>query len=613
MADARATYAIDLEDGTSGAAESAASALTNLKRRLDADTAALAEMNKAMRNLKGATTPSLDAVKKLSDRIAEQKQKIAAGQGAILDLGGSFGKVRAATRPTKDAFGDLTKQAQQMPGPLGGVVGRLSNLRGMLAGGAVSVGVMAVAAGLAALAVAAVAATAALLKYGIAQAGARRAELLQLQGLTKVRNFWGVAAGSATELQGAIDKVAGSSALGRDKIAGYARELYQSHLRGNQLELALEAAAIKGAVLGDEAAKGAMQLAAGMNASGRSVKALSDDIKARFGGTAAAMMLDLGVQAEKLRENFAALFSGLKIEALLSGISSVTSLFSQATRSGQALRTIMQTMLQPLIDGIAATAPIVKRFFQGIIIGGLLVGIGLLYIRRAWRSVFGKSELVNSGDLMRVALGAGVVAATLLTGVLVALMAPLAGVAAYFYGLATAAAFVWKWITKAYDKIAAIEWSALGRSIVSGIVDGIKGAAAWLLSVIENLGTDTLNALSKKLGIASPSRMFARLGEAIPAGVEVGVDKGAPGARRAVAGIVDAPSMPDAAAGGAADAGTTAPGGRAGAITIEVGGIVVNSSAEKPAELVADIETELVRMLEGVAAQLGALVPRGAV
>ena len=76
MADVKSTYAIDLEDGTSGAAESAASALTNLKRRLDQDTAALSEMNKALRNLKGGSNASLEQVTALTEQIKQRWHKI---------------------------------------------------------------------------------------------------------------------------------------------------------------------------------------------------------------------------------------------------------------------------------------------------------------------------------------------------------------------------------------------------------------------------------------------------------------------------------------------------------------------------------------------------------
>ena len=54
MTDASATFEINLEDGTSGAAEHASNALSRLRRSIDADTKALAEMQRAMRTCRAA-------------------------------------------------------------------------------------------------------------------------------------------------------------------------------------------------------------------------------------------------------------------------------------------------------------------------------------------------------------------------------------------------------------------------------------------------------------------------------------------------------------------------------------------------------------------------------
>jgi hypothetical protein len=621
-ADATSTYAIDLEDGTSGAAESAANALVNLKKRLDQDTAALGEMNKALRNLKGGSNVSLEQVKALTEQIKLQKDKIAAGQQSIISLGGSFNKVRP--KPTRDGLAELAKTAQGMPGPLGGVLGKLASLREMIAGNVMRIALVGIAAGLIALTAAAVYATATLLKYAIAQAGARRSELLRLEGMTKMRNWWGLAAGNAKEMQGAIDRVTDSTNLGRDKAAEYTQQLYRMGLRGKNLEDALEGAAIKASAVGEEGAKSFMGWAAGANMAGQSVKRLTDDVKARFGGVVTAQMLDFDVQIERLHKNLGRLFADLSIEPFLKGLYSITQLFSQSTRSGQALRAVMTTLVQPLINAVTAAAPYVKRFFQGIVIGALLVSIALLSVRKWWRQTFGSSDMLKDLDLTKGALYAGVAAvgafglamvATfgLITAALVAaapfLWAAVTAVGALAVeGLILAAPFILGAVAigaliaagyQLYQLWKEIDWTGLGTSIVEGIVGGLKASAKWLIESVSELGTSALAALKDKLGIASPSKAFARLGVAIPQGIEAGVEQGSPAARNAVRGIVDAEL---GAGSGGAGGGVT--------VKVDVGGITVTTTGDKQAgDLVADLEPAIISLFERVAAQLGAAVP----
>ena len=261
-ADAKATFQVDLVDWTSGPAASAAKALQQLQRQIEGDQKALAAMQKAMRNLQGGGAKFADDVKKLKTAIEAKKAAIAQSQASFIALGGKLGDFKR--KSPKAMFDELRAAAGQMPGPIGGFAASLSKLKEFFSANALAIGIAATAAALLALAAAAAAATAALLKYGIAQASARRNELLRLEGLTKMRNWYGIAAGNAGEMQSAIDRVSGSTVLGRDKLEQYTSQLYRMGLRGENLGLALEAAAIKGAVLGDEGAKSAMGWAAGL-------------------------------------------------------------------------------------------------------------------------------------------------------------------------------------------------------------------------------------------------------------------------------------------------------------------------------------------------------------
>lgn len=598
-ADAKATFQVDLVDGTSGPAASAAKALQQLQRQIEGDQKALAAMQKAMRNLQGGTSVNIDQFRKLKAAIDQKKQSIAAAQASFLELGGSFSRSARGARPATSALAELGRVAQGMPGPIGGVVGSLGRLKALLSANALAIGIAATAAALLALAAAAAAATAAVLKYGIAQASARRNELLRLEGLTKMRNWYGIAAGNAGEMQSAIDRVSGSTVLGRDKLEQYTSQLYRMGLRGENLGLALEAAAIKGAVLGDEGAKSAMGWAAGLAMTGKSVRALTDDIKARFGGVAAKQLLDLDVQAQKMRESFGVLFRDLKIEGLLKAVQTVTSLFSQSTASGRALKSIVETVFQPMIDGVEQLTPLVRRFFQGMIIGALEIGIVLLKVRNWFKRTFGDSELLKGISLQTLAVKLGTVAVFGLAAVFGVLAAALSIAAGNVLLIYSAFGLLISSIVALVKKAWNFDWKSLGKSIVDGIVGGLKGGAKWVIDAVKNLGDASWKAFKSKLGIASPSKEFAKLGLAIPQGVEKGVNAGAPSVQGAVGDMVDVPK------GGAARAASSS-------MAVSIGEVHVHTSGTTAGEIARDFRRELEKVLKEVAFSMGAAVPGGA-
>lgn len=624
MADQTATFAIELEDKASGAATSAAQGLKRLRDQIDADKRALSQMQAAMKNLQGGTVVNIKQFKQLQEQILAKKASVAQAQSSFLALGGTFTKTGGSSSSFQARLAALSKQSAAMPGPLGGLVARFQSLAAVVGGGAMAAGILAIVAALALLVVGTVAAINALARYGVAQADVARSELLRLEGLTKIRNWYGLAAGNAGEMQQAIDKVSASSALGRDKVAGYSEQLYRMGLRGDNLSAALEGVAIKASVQGEAQANMFANWAAGAALTGGSVRRLADDVKTRLGGIAEKQMLSLTVQAQKQQEAFAMLFSGLNIEPFLKAKKAVNDMFSQSTASGRALKQLLTVLIQPLLDAVTAALPIVKRFFQGLILGGQRIVIAILEVRASFRKTFGGGGDGFKGiDLAKAALYAGSFAAAALAAGLTAVAVAALVISAPFL-LAVAA--IWAVINTArllYQLWKAIDWTDLGRSIWQGIVAGLKSGAKWVVDAVTNIGKAASTAFKKALGIASPSKAFQHLGAAIPAGVTVGVEQGTPAARRAVSAIVQAPAVPTArsavrdSSGGAprvteaaAPAERTSKPGRAtksgAAGTVTINELHVHAKSDKPRELALDIKRELEAILEGVAIQLGA-------
>lgn len=568
--DTEAEFAIKLKDETSGPSADAARALEQLKKKIAADTKALSEMQRAMRNLKGSGAVGANAMRQLKDRISAQKASIAQSQAKFIELGGTFGDVAGKAGALGTSLG-----------PIGAALGT-------------------VATALLAIAAAAGVAIAALVRYGIAQADVRRAELLHLEGLTTIRRYYGLAAGSATELQRAIDQVSDSSALGRSQIASYTEQLYRMGLRGDALRTALEGMSIVGSVQGERMAQRFAGMAAGAVRTGRSIRAMTDDVRARLGGIADRQALSLNRQIERLHENFSRLFDGLRIEGLLRALHTITSLFSQSTASGRALKAMLEALFNPLLDSIETLAPLARRFFQGMVLALQEVTIVALELAVQFRRTFGGRSLLGNIDAMSLALAAGkaviytvvtalVVAAAIIAVVVAAAAALTAGVSAAtaaIVGLIAGAVALYDWITT--------NGARLGSSLVEGLIAGIRGGVDRVAATVRTLGTVARVALEQALQIHSPSRVFARLGVQIPRGLAEGVDAGTPAAEGAVE------RMGDAAAG--AGGGTSS----RSSTSISIGAIYVQTASEQPEEQARSIVDELARLLEGVAIQIGA-------
>lgn len=636
-----ASIEIHLEDEVSGSAKTAAQQLTKLRDAIQADTKAIAALQKSMQRLKAGGLQDGAAYQALNAKLKEHRAQLAGAQQKYLELGGGLLSTNKPARDFNSLLSHWQSQLGSLPGPLSEVSNHLGTLGKLFSGGrlmalGIAAAIVAVAFAVVKLTKSLVDATIQLTKYGIAQREARRNESLRLEALTKMRSMhamtFGIKPGDAKQMQSAIDQVSASVSIGREDVEKYNAQLYRMGLRGAQLTAALQATATKASALGDEAAQGTMGWAAAINMTGGSVKRLADDVKARFGGIVAKQMLSSEVQARKLQESYGALFADLDIDPLLQAKATVNALFSQSTESGKALKSLLTTFLQPLVNSVKATQPIIKRFFQGLILGTLDVGIALLKVRNWFRRTFGDSELFKRIDATKVALdlgrksvmalaGAFAVFAVVAVPVLTALGAVAFGVGRLIFGafqligaalmglIKTFNFITENWSTgwtlikeslgKFWDYIKGIDWADLGTSIIKGILAGLVPGGDMIADAVSSIAKSAWGAFQDTLGIHSPSKVFAELGAAIPQGVKQGVESAAPDAQAAASGMVEAPP----ASGGSGS------GARGGSITIDVGGIVVNAeSGDQAKQIAGSIRTELEQVFEQLALQLGAAI-----
>ena len=76
---------------------------------------------------------------------------------------------------------------------------------------------------------------------------------------------------------------------------------------------------------------------------------------------------------------------------------------------------------------------------------------------------------------------------------------------------------------------------SIGKRIIQGIVNGVTSGARNLYNAMRNIASKALNAAKEKLGIHSPSRVFANeVGKYIPEGITVGIEANAANTLKAI-------------------------------------------------------------------------------
>lgn len=120
------------------------------------------------------------------------------------------------------------------------------------------------------------------------------------------------------------------------------------------------------------------------------------------------------------------------------------------------------------------------------------------------------------------------------------------GVSGLANGIRAAAGLVRSGITTVINALIAVVRSApskmlsLGKNIVQGIANGIRNAASAVVNALGDVVSSAINAVKKKLGIASPSKVFRdAVGQWIPEGIAVGITSNADSVQESINSLVD--------------------------------------------------------------------------
>lgn len=77
--------------------------------------------------------------------------------------------------------------------------------------------------------------------------------------------------------------------------------------------------------------------------------------------------------------------------------------------------------------------------------------------------------------------------------------------------------------TNMYNAFSGYSWESIGNNITTGIYNGLVRNWSWLTNTAYNLATNIFNSACWALGIASPSKKFAWVGDMITAGMSNGI------------------------------------------------------------------------------------------
>ena len=99
-------------------------------------------------------------------------------------------------------------------------------------------------------------------------------------------------------------------------------------------------------------------------------------------------------------------------------------------------------------------------------------------------------------------------------------------------------------ISQVKNAFTSVDWGGVGKNIISGIANGLKGAAGAIVEAAKGAAESALNAAKNFLGIHSPSRVFRdQVGKMMALGMGIGFERNIPvksmstGVQRAVAGL----------------------------------------------------------------------------
>lgn len=525
--------------------------LKNTKQAAAAGTAALADRERAVKQaadtVKKAAAAEEKAIGDAERAEVRHERQLKKTAGAMRGLGGPLGSVGAMAINAADDFGDMSQ-----------TMGK-ANTIALMAASAFAAVVLAVGA----VAVGMAAATVAVGGWAVGLADSRRSAALTQSAVEALDP-------SIAALSGSFKAITAETGVAAPALSKIAKSLEDAKVSAEDMPAALRAAALAEAALGQG---GSSEFLSELKKSKRAAADLSKEFTGKLGPIVSKQMAGISAQSERAKKNIGALFGGLEIDSVLSGMARLVGLFDQTTEAGGAIKFIFESVFQPLINQVDKASVAIEAFALGVLIGLTKLYISAKPAVQALADFFGFDDpatadtmamVTRAGELLvPVVLGivaaftavvavAAVVAASLALP-LIAVGALVAGVIAGGVALYDAIAGNWSRIT---SFLGSISLADVGVNMMKGLAGGITSAAGLPLEAITGAANAAIGAAKRALGIKSPSTVFAEIGGYTAEGFAEGVDEGSGQAEASMAAMVAPPAAAPSSAGG----GGSAPG-----------------------------------------------------
>lgn len=342
--------------------------------------------------------------------------------------------------------------------------------------------------------------------------------------------------------------------------------------------------------MGISAAELGSQLAAGTVDAKRFGDALQKSLVDKGAARVADAATDLENVWARAKESVSKFFEDIEIGPFATEVAKLFGILDAGTDTGKILKSGVAGFFKEVLALATKAVPVVREFLTELIIGGAAAYDTLLPVAQAIRNFAASDagQLAIDGitsALKLMAIAAGVVLVTLgavvaLVGGTVAALAQLGVAIVAAGGLIIEALAGWQ--------VAAVN---AGNDFVRGLVSGIVGGLPSVVGAVQGLASSATNAFTSAMGIASPSKVMAGLGEHLGGGVAAGVESSAGTVESATQG------MAASAVGGveaATPSSSSASGGGGITVTIEPGAIVIQGGASAS---VSDLTEQAVAMI----------------
>lgn len=351
-----------------------------------------------------------------------------------------------------------------------------------------------------------------------------------------------------------------------------------------------------------------------MAASGRNLSKIGDAIQSSIIKNGIEPMRKMNaswdVISKKLKDNIAKIFDGLVstegFKQFANALQVLVLSFSQTTNSGKHMKGEMTGMFDAIFR---SAAKFVEYLTLGLIYGQIewyKLKIAMKPITRAIGEIVDtfkgffiyKDEITGATkttkyfqlaldglkylfSLTAIAVGGLVFGIVFLSTAIFALTGAIVD-----FVKSAGGAFI-DWVSDAWET---------GVNFVNGIWEGIKYGWNHLLEGVSKLADDMVDAVKKKLGIASPSKVMMQVGAYTAEGMAIGMQKGTPRIEGA-AEVMSTVAVKGAATGGAAPAG--------GGVTVNLAAGAIQIAGGGGADLMKLTEEAVVSLFERVALTQG--------